>query len=358
MADSTRERMANRLRTLRDRESYRTLFACTAVVIAALVAVVFMRHARAMNRVETILDCHCAGNVAHTHTVDCYDQSGTLVCPLQERPLHVHDQSCYTETKTLVCGMKEGQKLKDGTVHKHTDDCYEVARTLTCGLDEATTEHVHGPGCFLAVSGKDKEAKRVDIIKTSAVTKKDELPTQTTKGAGDEAEGGATEEDAAALQVGKKQAGSGVAAASSEGMPAQTFEEELLDDNGSALVRATVEAPEGAFPAHTTMRVRLIDSDEARTAVEEAAKARTGGRIDRVQLVDITFFDEAGDEVEPLEKVTVKLASDLIAQSAEPMVVQVDHDGTGNVVDTLDNHELELRNESAAEDELAFDASK
>lgn len=350
MADSTRAHMADRLRTVRDRESYRTLFACTAVVIAALVAVVFMRHARAMNRVETILDCHCAGNAAHTHTTACYDKSGTLVCPLQARPLHVHDQSCYAETKTLICGMKEGQKLKDGTVHQHTDDCYEVTRTLTCGLDEAIKEHVHGPGCFRAVSGEDKG---VDVLKTSVATEKDESPAQAAK----EAAGGA-KADVASPQTGEAQAGSNVVAASDEGMPAQTFQEEILDDNGNALVRATVEAPKGAFPAHTTMRVRLIDSDEARTAVEEAAENRTHGRVDRVQLVDITFFDEAGDEVEPLEQVTVKLASDLIEQSADPVVVQVEQDGTGSVVDTLDEHELELRNESTADGELAFDASR
>ena len=38
-------------------------------------------------------------------------------------------------------------------------------------------------------------------------------------------------------------------------MPAQTFEGTLKDADGNVLVVVTVEAPEGAFPAGTVMRV-------------------------------------------------------------------------------------------------------
>lgn len=304
MADSTRKRLADRLRSAEYHESYLALLACLALVVVAGVVTVITQRAQAKNHTETVLDCPYTGNGAHTHNADCYDKSGTLVCPLEERELHTHDDSCYTEEWTLVCGLEEGEELEDGTIHTHTDDCYEVERVLTCGLEEITEEHVHGPGCFRTIEVDDEE----------------------------------DEED-------------------EDDMPAQTFEEELEDEDGNVFVRVTVDAPAGAFPANTTMEIELIESDDARTVAEEAAQDHTNGKVDQIQLVDITFYDESGEEIEPAKPVTVKFASDLIAQSENPMVVHIEDDGTGSIVETLDEKELERRNESAEDDELVFDTT-
>lgn len=304
MADSTRKRLADRLRSAEYRESYLALLACLALVVVAGVVTVITQRAQAKNHTETVLDCPYTGNGAHTHNADCYDKSGTLVCPLEERELHTHDDSCYTEEWTLVCGLEEGEELEDGTIHTHTDDCYEVERVLTCGLEEITEEHVHGPGCFRTIEVDDEEDEEGE-----------------------------------------------------DDMPAQTFEEELEDEDGNVFVRVTVDAPAGAFPANTTMEIELIESDDARTVAEEAAQDHTNGKVDQIQLVDITFYDESGEEIEPAKPVTVKFASDLIAQSENPMVVHIEDDGTGSIVETLDEKELERRNESAEDDELVFDTT-
>ena len=89
------------------------------------------------------LVCGKADYCLHSHTADCYDYYGVLVCPLPELAPHVHGESCYEERRELVCALEEGEE------HLHGEDCYEMARVLCCGLEERVP-HAHGAECYAA----------------------------------------------------------------------------------------------------------------------------------------------------------------------------------------------------------------
>ena len=78
------------------------------------------------------------GHEAHTHTADCYDETGALICTLEE---HTHTDACYEPAaeKTPLCGLEE---------HTHTEDCYSADGTLVCALPE----HTHTDACYEAAS--------------------------------------------------------------------------------------------------------------------------------------------------------------------------------------------------------------
>ena len=308
MASSVKQRIADlRLSSIRQ-ERYLALLACVAVLVATFTVYTIMRRAIAMNHVETVLDCHYDGNGAHTHNADCYDGGANLVCPLQERELHVHDDSCYTEELVLTCGLAEDEE------HTHTDECYETIRTLTCGKEEVTEEHVHGPSCFktIRVSGDENEA----TVTTSSA----ELPAEVEEETGD-----------------------------------MTFEEELTDAKGSAIVRVRVLAPAGAFPEGTVMRVEAVAQSDVEGAVSEAVSTEDDSEVVAIQAIDITFLDPEGNEIEPSREVSVTLTSDLIADGQDALVVHVDDEGRGDVIDTIDAEELERRDQQLGDNELAFD---
>ena len=65
------------------------------------------------------------GDGAHTHTAECYDESGQLVCQLEESAGHQHTPLCYGHWE-LTCGLEE---------HTHTDACFPKP-----ALDEQTIE--------------------------------------------------------------------------------------------------------------------------------------------------------------------------------------------------------------------------
>ena len=122
MENRTRNRAFGMLLSAKRHTRYVGILACLALVVAFGVTMGLRRNGRAATITETVLDCHAAAGVAHTHNADCY-VGGDLVCPLQERELHVHDESCYDEEGNLVCGK-----------------------------EEAAEEHVHGDGCFKTVT--------------------------------------------------------------------------------------------------------------------------------------------------------------------------------------------------------------
>ena len=312
MANTVRERVSSRIDSAKVREHYLALLACIALIVAGGVALIVRQRGFAMTHQETILDCHYEGVAAHTHTSDCYDKSGTLICPLPERALHVHDDSCYTEEQVLVCGLEEGED------HTHTDECYETQRTLTCGQEEVTEEHVHGPGCFKTVTVRDSDGAII------------------------------SEEEAAALE-----AAPAPLVMSEE---PQVFEEVIKDANDQPLIKVHVEAPAGAFPVGTTMKVKMVDSSEVEQAVTDAVAKTNNGSVTQIQSVDITFYDPYDAEIEPAKEISVTLASALIAENESPMIVHIDNEGKADVVNTLTEEQLRERNESAAADELKFDA--
>lgn len=81
--------------------------------------------------------------------------------------------------------------------------------------------------------------------------------------------------------------------------PAQSF-------SGTAgEVTVAVEADAGAFPAKTTMTVQPV-ADQA--TIDQIAGA-VDGNVSAVRAVDITFFDESGQPVEPLIPIRVMMAA-------------------------------------------------
>ena len=76
------------------------------------------------------------GHEAHTHTADCYDETGALICT---REAHTHTDACYEPAaeKTPLCGMEE---------HTHTEACYSADGTFICELPE----HTHTDACYAA----------------------------------------------------------------------------------------------------------------------------------------------------------------------------------------------------------------
>lgn len=113
---------------------------------------------------EGNLICGQADFVVHTHTGACYDTHGELVCPLPEIEAHTHTDACYTEQDILTCGLKESAghqhtgncyaAAQGGLIcgnedpeHTHTDECYEQSPLLRCGLEEAAG-HFHDESCY------------------------------------------------------------------------------------------------------------------------------------------------------------------------------------------------------------------
>ncbi|MBQ8080330.1 MAG: hypothetical protein IJ240_00355, partial [Clostridia bacterium] len=83
--------------------------------------------------------------------------------------------------------------------------------------------------------------------------------------------------------------------------PAQTF------NGGTAFVRVNVEAPEGAFPEGTTMTVTPVwDRDTIADFTDAVSEDNL--EIQRCFVVDITFYDADGNEIEPLAPVSVKMS--------------------------------------------------
>ena len=121
-------------------------------------------------------------------------------------------------------------------------------------------------------------------------------------------------------------------------LPAQRFEGETDD------VKVTAAAPEGAFPAGTTMTVTAVKESEIIDAVSDAVE----GDVVQVQAVDITFYNADGEEIKPAGEIIITLASKVIAEVEEPIVVRVDDAGKAEVVEQV--------NQPSAEDEVVFKA--
>ena len=88
---------------------------------------------------EGNLICGYADFYVHTHDDLCY-YNGELVCPLEEIQAHTHDDGCFTEEETLVCGLEE----EEG--HTHDDSCYERWEELVCS--DTSEEHSHDSSCY------------------------------------------------------------------------------------------------------------------------------------------------------------------------------------------------------------------
>lgn len=105
--------------------------------------------------------------------------------------------------------------------------------------------------------------------------------------------------------------------------PAQEFESRA----GKVIV--AVRAPEGAFPAGTTMKIEVVDTSDVKDAVTSAVS----GMVETVAAVDITFYDSDGNEVEPLVPIQVTMTNDDVFDDGQPIVLHVDNEGEASVVE-------------------------
>ena len=296
------------------------LFSCLALFVAVSTWMALRMTGVATTQTERVLDCPYVGIAAHTHNTDCFDSDGNLVCPLPERESHTHDESCYDEGGNLICGM-----------------------------EETLEEHQHGPGCFIEVSVEDED----DSLDGDTIEQTDVFET---------AEVYEVESDEQNVD-------------SSDLMPAQSFSHEFTAMDGTHVLTVDVDAPEGALPEGTSMHVTWIDPDDfgsvEQDAVEEALAEKTNGKLTELQVVDIAFVDEHEQEIRPSKKVTVTLTSDLLDTDEQlhlvhlnkPMTTQeqvqnedgLESDRTARVLDVLTEEELDEREMTLGNDQVAFE---
>ena len=265
---------------------------------------------------------------------------GTLACGLEE---HEHTDACYEQV--LVCGLEEGED------HEHDADCYEVQ--LVCELPE----HVHSSACYDApdISDSADEADGDAAAGESAAAEAD----GSADGNGSQADSGnaassassassaanssETSSAASAGSAGEtaaiKTESDGEADDSADAMPAQKFEADLKDADDNTVLTVRVDAPKDAFPAETFMKIDGVLAKDVQARVKEAVlKAigldeESGGAtddalsngvlIERMDAVDITFFDKDGNQVQPSKKVTVEITADQVHDANNLALVHV-----------------------------------
>ena len=108
----------------------------------------------------------------------------------------------------------------------------------------------------------------------------------------------------------------------SETMPEHTFEEQIGN------VHVKVIAEEGTFYANTRMEAKLVEKETIIDSLENVVE----DFVDTVVAVDITFYNEANEIVEPEKAVNVEITSDEINKMDDPVIAHLDNDGNTEIV--------------------------
>ena len=300
-------------------------------------------HDESCYSVTTTLSCTIPESDGHQHTEACYTLvRGDLTCEESTEPVldeegnvlaegHVHTDECFAWTEELSCGLAEGEGAHRHDVgcfeyvtsltcdkpevipHIHTNDCYQKNEDgsiyvdeggnsfLTCGLPEVT-EHVHGPECFTVYELDDgepeEEPEAAPDVQAGDVGTAD---------SGNEDAPADTSDAADDLKTDAYETADG-------SMPAQSFTGSTQD------VTVSVEAPEGAFPEGTVMRVEAVEvDDETISAVAETVESKVKG----FHAVDISFHDAEGNAVEPMIPIRVSMKSAIVTVSESENVALV-----------------------------------
>lgn len=126
----------------------------------------------------------------------------------------------------------------------------------------------------------------------------------------------------------------------SEAMPAQEFE--AADDEEELVVN--IEAPEGSLPADTTLKTEKVNAEDYKDKVSELL----GRDADVLLAVDISFYGENGEEVEPVEGSDVKvyITSPELAGMENLTIVHIPDEKEPEVIGQLD--------EAVGENQVAF----
>lgn len=110
------------------------LLACLVVFVTGYA---LMRPAASMN--------YKCGMEEHTHSAVCYRQKTTasliLQCDEKSLNIHSHTADCYDAKGKLICGYA------DYVIHTHSEDCYDAQGKLVCQLPEVKA-HIHTKSCY------------------------------------------------------------------------------------------------------------------------------------------------------------------------------------------------------------------
>ena len=283
------------------------LVAILGCMVVLATAVALMVPALSMTRSDAI-----CGLEEHTHTDACYEQ--VLVCGLDESDSHEHTDACY-ETQ-LTCELPE---------HEHSADCFASA-------DEGagSNESADGGGAGVndgAAVGDDGESGATSAVADADASDAAEDASQSAASAASE---GAAADDSASQGSSGDAADEGSAAAAkldtqSANMPAQEFQADLKDENDDVVLTVAVKAPKGAFPENTFMKIDGIPVEDVQEQVEAALSdaGLNNPEVKQAEAVDITFFNEAGEPVEPAKKIEVKIAAAGLQDAEDPVLVHV-----------------------------------
>lgn len=206
MKNSLFEQAANVLRSRSNRTRWLSVTLCLALMVSAGTFYAFMRQGQARVRTEKLLICQfvphehedsCFGTdedgnidesiilcgmadyVLHSHTDDCRDENGRMICELPEIEEHQHDSSCYSYHEYLVCDHEP-----DEAGHQHTDECYEERVIEDEGDNEpeeptdacTQEEHIHSDECYTKT---ETAGERVLTCSASEHTHDDSCYTET-----------------------------------------------------------------------------------------------------------------------------------------------------------------------------------
>ena len=78
-------------------------------------------------------------------------------------------------------------------------------------------------------------------------------------------------------------------------------------------VSVSIDAPEGAFPEGTTMKVTPVEQSAIMGVVSDAVE----GDVTKIKAVDITFYNADGVEIEPQKEISVSLSASGIDKKAD-----------------------------------------
>ena len=84
--------------------------------------------------------------------------------------------------------------------------------------------------------------------------------------------------------------------------------QELTTTVADAGITVRVEADEGVLPEGATVEAVAVDSKAITDAVEERVEA-AGEELGVVKAIDVTLYDEAGEEIQPRGKITVTFSN-------------------------------------------------
>lgn len=113
--------------------------------------------------------------------------------------------------------------------------------------------------------------------------------------------------------------------------PEATFEQ-IFEDGTKVLVNA----PVGAFPVGTTMQVVQVAQEDVAGAIEE----NVNGSLVQAIAFDITFYNKALEEIQPLRPIEVQIIPNTeVPEFGKATIVHVDDEGKGQIVDQKENED-------------------